>query len=80
MPPLALPEAARLPRLRELAEVPAVRLFAERARAASGAFTLTEANAPLVARICRRLDGLPLAIELAAAWTRPLSLPRCWSG
>jgi predicted ATPase/DNA-binding CsgD family transcriptional regulator len=75
VPPLALPEAARLPPLRELAEVPAIRLFAERARAASGEFTLTEANAALVARICRRVDGLPLAIELAAAWTRTLSLP-----
>ena len=75
VPPLALPAAAGLPPLRELAEVPAVRLFAERARAASGDFSLTEANAALVARICRRLDGLPLAIELAAAWTRTLSLP-----
>jgi len=51
----------------------AVRLFVERARQAQPAFTLTAANRASVAQICRKLEGLPLAIELAAAWVRALS-------
>ena len=73
VPPLAIPDAAHVPPLEELAEVPAVRLFAERARAATGDFAVSEANAEVIAAICRRLDGLPLAIELAASWTRLLT-------
>ena len=46
---------------------PAVELFYERARASSGEFAITDANAPLVCEVCRRLDGVPLALELAAA-------------
>jgi non-specific serine/threonine protein kinase len=52
----------------------AVRLFMERAAAAQPAFRITAANGPVVAEICRRLDGLPLAIELAAAWMNVLAL------
>jgi predicted ATPase/DNA-binding XRE family transcriptional regulator len=65
--PLPLPAADRLPALEELASVPAVTLFVERATESHPDFTLTVGNAAAVAAICRRLDGLPLAIELAAA-------------
>jgi predicted ATPase/DNA-binding CsgD family transcriptional regulator len=57
------------------AAYPAVRLFVERARAADAAFVLTPENAPAIGEVCRRLDGLPLAIELAAARTRLLPPP-----
>ncbi|MGH2557615.1 MAG: ATP-binding protein, partial [Thermomicrobiales bacterium] len=68
VPPLAVPDPAHLPPLAHLTQVEAVRLFAERARAARPDFAVTAANAGAVATICRRLDGLPLALELAAAW------------
>jgi predicted ATPase/class 3 adenylate cyclase len=74
VPPLQVPDPARLPRgLAALGAVEAVRLFAERALAASPRFALTEENAPVVAEICARLDGLPLAIELAATRTKVLT-------
>ena len=65
VPPLSLPDPAAS--LAEIADSEAVRLFVERAMATSPTFDLTADNAEAVARICMRLDGLPLAIELAAA-------------
>lgn len=70
--PLELPDPDEPPRLEALAETPAVALFVDRARAVRSDFALTEANAPVIARICRRLDGIPLAIELAAVRTKVL--------
>jgi predicted ATPase/class 3 adenylate cyclase len=67
VPPLAVPDPKRLPGLEALSQYEAVRLFIERARAAKADFAVTSENAPAVAEICARLDGLPLAIELAAA-------------
>jgi predicted ATPase/DNA-binding CsgD family transcriptional regulator len=66
VPPLAVPDPARLPPIEHLSQYDAVRLFIERARAVKSDFTITNANAQAVAEICVRLDGLPLAIELAA--------------
>jgi non-specific serine/threonine protein kinase len=73
VPPLALPDLEGLPLLDCLNEAPAVRLFVERARAARADFALTAETAAAVVRICHRLDGLPLAIELAAARLSHLS-------
>jgi predicted ATPase len=70
--PLDVPAFSEPPSLVQLAALPAVQLFVDRARAVHYDFALTEGNALAVAEICRRLDGLPLAIELAAARTRLL--------
>ncbi len=69
---LTVPAFTRRPTLEELAALAAVRLFVERAQAVRYGFTLTADNASDVAEVCRRLDGLPLAIELAAARVRLL--------
>jgi predicted ATPase/class 3 adenylate cyclase len=67
VPPLSLPDTGSLPPVESLTRYEAVRLFVDRARAIRPDFSLTEENAPAVIEICTRLDGLPLAIELAAA-------------
>lgn len=73
VPPLAVPEPGRPERLQMLSQYEAVDLFSQRARAVKPDFILTEENAPSVSEICVRLDGLPLAIELAAARSKLLS-------
>jgi predicted ATPase/class 3 adenylate cyclase len=73
VPPLGVPDPAHLPSLTMLSQYDAVALFIERARAVKPAFEVTNENAPAVAEICVRLDGLPLAIELAAARIRVLT-------
>lgn len=74
VPPLAVPDPDRLPPLDRLErEEESIALFADRARAAVPQFTLTARSAPTVAEITRRLEGLPLAIELAAARTSLLT-------
>ncbi|UCC53337.1 MAG: AAA family ATPase, partial [Anaerolineaceae bacterium] len=73
VPPLSLPDQRGRESLLELAQYEAVELFSQRARAVKSGFALTEANAPFVADICVRLDGLPLAIELAAARSKLLT-------
>ena len=70
VPPLGLPDPAHLPPLAQLSQFEAVALFIERARSVKPDFDVTNENAPAVAEICVRLDGLPLAIELAAARIR----------
>jgi predicted ATPase/DNA-binding XRE family transcriptional regulator len=70
VPSLALPDRGRLPLPEQLVQYAAVALFIQRAQDVTPAFVVTAANAPAVAEICQRLDGLPLAIELAAARIR----------
>jgi predicted ATPase/DNA-binding CsgD family transcriptional regulator/Tfp pilus assembly protein PilF len=73
VPPLRLPDSHDLLPATELAQVPAIRLFVERGRAVNPSFALTDENASAVASVCAHLDGLPLAIELAAARVRLLA-------
>jgi predicted ATPase/class 3 adenylate cyclase len=73
VPPLGLPDPRQLPALDALSHYEAVALFIERATAVRPGFSVTNDNAPAVAEICARLDGLPLAIELAAARVKILT-------
>jgi predicted ATPase/class 3 adenylate cyclase len=73
VPPLALPDPDHLPEIESLSQYEAVALFVERAQAVKSGFSVTNANAPAIAEVCVRLDGLPLAIELAAARAKLLS-------
>jgi predicted ATPase/DNA-binding XRE family transcriptional regulator len=72
--PLALAVDSEVMSTADLARVPAVRLFIERVRGVQPDFRLTTANGSSVAEICRRLDGLPLALELAAPWLKVLTV------
>ena len=73
VPPLALPDLAELPDVAALSRCEAVALFSDRARAVNADFAVTSANAPAIAELCVELDGLPLAIELAAGRAKLLS-------
>ena len=74
VPSLLLPDVRHTLPVAQLAEYDAIRLFVERAALAQPGFTLSERNAPVIAQICQRLDGMPLAIEFAAARVRMLSV------
>ena len=80
LPPLACPNADDEPSVEALGRYDAVRLFVERARAALPDFVLSGDNAAAVAGICARLEGLPLAIELASARLRAMSLTQIADG
>ena len=73
VPALEVPETSQRPSLAELGRIEAIRLFVDRARAARPGFELSETNAEVVSELCIRLDGLPLALELAAARCNLLS-------
>ncbi len=74
IPPLPFPEPGELPSLEKLDEYAAIRLFVVRAEAASPGFQVNLENAPVIVQICQRLDGIPLAIELAAARLKMLAV------
>jgi predicted ATPase/serine/threonine protein kinase len=74
VPSLALPDSSQPVSAAALQQFEAIRLFVDRARAVGPAFAVTETNAAIVAETCRRLDGIPLAIELAAARLNVLSV------
>jgi predicted ATPase/DNA-binding SARP family transcriptional activator len=71
--PLPIPPPADVPEVAGISAYPAVRLFRDRAASVLPSFEVDEGNAAAVTRICRTLDGLPLAIELAAVWLRTLT-------
>lgn len=74
VPSLGLPDIDHLPSMESLSEFEAIKLFIHRATSAVPSFTVTNENAPALAQICHRLDGIPLAIELAAAKIHVLSV------
>ena len=74
VPSLALPDPKNLPMVEQLSQYEAVRLFIERALLVAPHFSVDQNNAPLIAQICYRLDGIPLAIELAAARVKMMSV------
>lgn len=74
VPPLSVPNREELETVETLKDYEAVQLFVDRAERAFPDFAITRRNASTIAQICSRLDGLPLAIELAAAWVKALSV------
>jgi predicted ATPase/DNA-binding winged helix-turn-helix (wHTH) protein/tetratricopeptide (TPR) repeat protein len=80
VPPLSMPDSANLPPLERTAEYDAVQLFVEHAALTQPAFTLTPANLASVVQICQQLDGMPLAIEMAAAQVADMGLAGVASG
>ncbi len=74
VPSLSLPDAHAVPKIAHITRHEATRLFVERAKLADPGFRVTESNAAAVAHLCTRLDGIPLAIELAAARVKSLSI------
>jgi predicted ATPase/class 3 adenylate cyclase/DNA-binding CsgD family transcriptional regulator len=74
VPSLELPDLSHLPPIESLSQYEAVKLFIDRAKSAVSTFTVTNENAPALAQVCHYLDGIPLAIELAAAKVRVLSM------
>jgi predicted ATPase len=76
VPSLSLPHARHLPPVEQLRDFEAVQLFADRARLSQASFAVTPANAPAVVQVCERLDGIPLAIELAAARVKALPVEK----
>jgi predicted ATPase/class 3 adenylate cyclase len=74
VPSLSLPDPQNLPTLERLSAYEAVRLFIDRATAVLPGFAVTNENAPWIAQLCQRLDGIPLAVELAAVRVRGLSV------
>ena len=80
VPSLSLPDIKQLPIIEQLSQYEAVRLFIDRALLVAPRFSVDAHNAPFIAQICHRLDGIPLAIELAAARVRTLTVDQISAG
>ena len=80
VPSLSLPDIKHLPVIEQLSQYEAVRLFLDRALLVARHFSVDAGNAPFIAQICYRLDGIPLAIELAAARVQMLSVDQISAG